>query len=62
MIGAERYWVGVLQGRMDVDDDDSAYPTLCALSEFRERVALATRAYIHGASAAELNTPRKMVT
>ncbi len=62
MIGAERYWLGVLQGRMDVDDDDAAYPTLAALSEHRERVALTTRAYIDGASAAELNTPRAMVT
>jgi uncharacterized damage-inducible protein DinB len=62
VIGAERYWVGVLQGRMDADDDESSFPTLSALAALREKVALATQAYIRGASAAELNTPRKMVT
>ena len=62
LIGAERYWLGVIQGRMEVDDDDGAYPTLAALSAFRERVAAPTRKYIDGASAAELTTPRAMVT
>ena len=62
VIGAEQYWLSVIHGRMDVDDDDSAYPTLAALSAFRERVAVATRAYIDGASTAELNTPRPMAT
>jgi uncharacterized damage-inducible protein DinB len=62
VIGAERYWLGVLEGRMDAEDDDAAFPTIASLAAFRERVAAATRAYLAGAAAPELNTPRPMVT
>ncbi len=30
-IGAERYWIGVLQGRIDADEDEDDYPTVASL-------------------------------
>lgn len=62
VIGAERYWLGVIHGRMVLDDDDAVHTTIASLTALRETVAAATRAYIDGASAAELSTPRRMVT
>lgn len=60
VIGAERYWIGVLQGRMDADDRDDPYPTTVALEQWRAEVAATTDAYLRTASAGELNTPRKL--
>lgn len=61
-IGAEKYWIGVLQGRIDVDEDDPDYPTVASLEAYRERVFAATEAWLRGASVSELNTARPMMT
>ncbi len=61
-IGAEEYWIGVLQGRIDVDDDAAAYPTIKSLEAYRQRVFSATEAYLRHASAEELNAARQMLT
>ena len=61
-IAAERYWVGVLQGKMLVDHDAEDYSTIAALEAFREMIRAATEGYLAGASSEELNTPRTMVT
>ena len=61
-IGAEKYWIGVLQGRIDADDDSPDYPTIAALEGYRARVFAATEAYLRSASPQELNTPRPMMT
>lgn len=61
-IGAERYWIGVLEGRIDADDDAAEYPTIESLEQFGEVVVATTRAYLRGASEEELNTPRTMMT
>jgi uncharacterized damage-inducible protein DinB len=61
-IGAERYWIGVLQGRMDIDDDDPAYPTIESLEALREQVCSVAEGYLRSASVEELNTPRPMTT
>lgn len=61
-IGAEQYWIGVLEGRMQADDDEAEYPTLESLQEFRAEVFVVADRYLRGASEAELNTPREMVT
>jgi len=61
-IGAERYWIGVLRDRMDVDDPDEEYPTTASLEDYRSRVFMDTREYLRGASSEELNTPRTMMT
>jgi uncharacterized damage-inducible protein DinB len=62
LIGAEEYWIGVLQGKFEVEDNDAAYPTIAALEEYRAQVAQATDAYLSAASESELNTSREMVT
>lgn len=61
-IGAEQYWIAVLQGRIEVDDNDAAYPTVDSLEAYRQQVFAATEAYMRGASSAELNTARLMLT
>ncbi len=62
VIGAEEYWVGVLHGRVEADDNDASYPTIATLESYRARVAEATGEYLRGASADELNTARPMMT
>lgn len=61
-IGAEEYWIGVLLGRMDVDEDEHLYPTIESLEEYRSRVAARTRKYLKDSSTDELNTSREMTT
>ncbi len=61
-LGAEKYWIGVLEGRIDVDDDDSRFPTVASLESWREAVFAVTVAYLAGATSDELNTPRSMTT
>ena len=62
VISAERYWIGVLEGRMDVDEDQADYPTADALEAFRQKVFALGETYLQTASADELNTPRPMIT
>jgi uncharacterized damage-inducible protein DinB len=61
-IGAEEYWVGVLKGSFQVEDNDDAFPTIASLEEYRERVARVTEEYVGQASQGELNTAREMLT
>ena len=61
-IGAQKYWVGVLQGRVDADEDAPDYPTIESLQAYRTGVFQATEAYLRAASAEELNTARPMMT
>lgn len=61
-IGAEEYWIGVLQGRPDAEDNDDAYPTVESLERYREQVAGRTAAHVRASSPEELNTPRLMRT
>jgi uncharacterized damage-inducible protein DinB len=62
VIGAEKYWTGVLEGRIDADEDDPKYPTIASLEAYREEVHSLTERYLRSASPEELNTPRKMMT
>ena len=62
MIGAEQYWVGVLQGKMLVAEDPVDYASMDALRAFRERVTATTVAYLAEVSDAELNSARTMTT
>ena len=61
-IGAQKYWVGVLEGRIDADDDSPDYPSIDSLEVLREQVFAATEAYLRAASMEELNTARPMMT
>ncbi len=62
LIGAEQYWIGVLHGRIDVDENDADYPTVESLEKFRKLVYSKTQEYLRAASKDELNTARKMMT
>ncbi len=62
VIGAERYWVGVLQGEMLTHEDEADRASVGALRAFRERVVRATRDYLDAATPEELNTAREMTT
>jgi len=59
-IGAQRYWLGCLQGRIEAED-----PVLANIAEieaFREGVAASVAGYLRSANEAELNTPRLVKT
>lgn len=62
VIGAERYWIGVLQGRIDADEDAPSYPTVPLLDRLRRQVFDATEHYLRTLSVEELNEARKMMT
>lgn len=62
VIGAERYWTGVLQGKLFVDDTSELYPTAASLEDFRVEVFGETAAYLHKTSEAELNAEREVLT
>lgn len=62
VIGAQRYWLGVVEGRMDLDGDAEEHPLLTDLDALRLRVAGAVRTHIERATVEELNTPRVMTT
>jgi uncharacterized damage-inducible protein DinB len=62
VIGAEKYWIGVLQGRMDADDDSPDYPTIESLERYREEVSAATEGYLRASSEEDLDTARPMIT
>jgi uncharacterized damage-inducible protein DinB len=61
-IGAEAYWIGVLQDRMDVDEQEGVLRTIDAVADRRAAVAAETRRYLSGATPQALNTPRRMTT
>jgi len=59
-IGAEKYWVGVINGVVMTDEDAPDCPMLDDLEAYRADVAATTIAYLQAASPEELNTPRPM--
>lgn len=61
-IGAQRYWVGVIEGRVDADDDAAARESAASLEAARVAVQTLTESYLRDASTEELNTPRAMMT
>ena len=61
-IGAEKYWIGVLKGRIDVEENESDYSSIENLKRFHEEVYSATQKYLSTASADELNNARPMIT
>ena len=61
-IGAEEYWIGVLQGRVFADDNDAAYPNIDSLEVYRRRVYRVTDNYLITTPGGELNKARKMMT
>lgn len=62
MLGAEEYWVGVIQGDFNADDDDHLYPTIDSLKQYREQVFQMGHDWLESASEDELLTARSMDT
>ncbi len=62
MIEAERYWLGVIEGRIDVDENADSFPTVASLEKYREEVLDLTRTHINNASESDLDTARMMIT
>jgi uncharacterized damage-inducible protein DinB len=62
VIGAEEYWIGVLQGLMLTEERASDHASVEALRAYRERVAATTRAYLTAATDEDLGRPREVVT
>lgn len=62
LIGAQEYWIGVLQGRVEADLEPDDYPTLESLAEYRDRVAEAVEDYLSGASQETLNRAEDFAT
>ena len=56
MLGAEHYWVSVLEGGLEVTEED-AYPDLPSLAGYRDEVRARTAGYLEGSSAEALNAP-----
>ncbi|MGE0191538.1 MAG: DinB family protein [Planctomycetota bacterium] len=57
VISAERYWIGVVNGEMLVDEADADAASVDALEAFRQRVAARTRSWLEGMSDEALATP-----
>ena len=62
VLGAEQYWIGVLEGKMLVDELETDHASIEALRAFRDRVTAATRAYLRATSERELGTAREVTT
>jgi uncharacterized damage-inducible protein DinB len=61
MIGAEHYWITLLEGEFVVTGDD-AYPDLASLDVYRTEVAGRVRAWLADATPEILNEPKAMMT
>ncbi len=61
VIGATKYWIGVLEGRMDVDEDESCN-NVERLEQFRKEVFELTENYLKQTSDEGLNTARTVTT
>lgn len=60
MIGAERYWIGVLAGVVDAEEREEQLTTLAELEGARVAVAATTQRWIGTATESALDTPRPM--
>ena len=61
-LGAERYWVSVLLGAMNADEDLDAYPTIASLRELQASVTAQTRTWLTSASTEALSSPTLLDT
>jgi uncharacterized damage-inducible protein DinB len=61
-IGAEVYWQTVVSRGYTEEATLPPLPDIAAMEAFRQQTAATTRAYLEGASEAELNSPRVMIS
>jgi uncharacterized damage-inducible protein DinB len=62
VIAAEKYWISVLEGRMDIDDDPTADFRVEHMIDYRAQVFQATVQYLRRATHEDLNTARTVTT
>ncbi|MFT7618429.1 MAG: putative damage-inducible protein DinB [Planctomycetota bacterium] len=62
VIGAEVYWFGVLEGRMDVDDRAEENLGAKEIGEFREQVFNKSATYLSKSAAEHLNAAGEFIT
>ena len=62
LLGAAKYWIGVIEGTIDAEDDSHLYPTTVELEQYRQRVFELTDQFLKEATSDELDTPRIMET
>ena len=61
-IGAEHYWMGVLQGVVDAADSSADYPDIASLEPFRAEVFEATETFLDTLDEEALNATRRVST
>jgi len=61
-IGAEKYWVSVLEGQMDADESEADYQNVDTLERFRRAVFESTERYLRSVSPEELNAQMTKTT
>lgn len=61
-LGAMRYWMGVLQGRIDAEDDLDDYPDVESLENWRMELEESVAHYLGEISATELNCAQQFMT
>ena len=62
VLGAQKYWLSVVEDRMNADHDDADYPTLDSLETFRAEVYAGTEAYLRATPDETLNAAREFLT
>lgn len=62
VLGAERYWMSVIDGRLDTSDDAAEYATVEALESLQRAVQEETRSYLRGTTDETVNTIHRLRT
>ncbi|MCP4686237.1 MAG: hypothetical protein GY867_12430 [bacterium] len=62
VLGAQKYWIGVLHGRMDVDEDPDDMFAISDVVEYSISVQRTMEEYLESASTEELTAARPMIT
>jgi len=59
-LGAERYWMGVLQGWVDADDDSAEYPTVADMEALRVEIYESTHGFLQKLDEDSLNKSKQV--
>ena len=60
VLGAERYWLSVIEGQIEADDDSGDYPTIASLEALRAGVAERARTLVLMIQTEDLQIPRPL--
>ncbi len=62
VVGAEQYWIGVLQGQLLVEELEDDSKDVDSISRFRDRVTAITREWLSSTTEEQLNAPIEVET